>query len=82
MRACEILPQSASLDGENKCRKITSITHNNMLQAAYIGLITNIMIMVPNSPIKAVCHVKYLKDGLKFGALANSKPKQAKFVAR
>lgn len=53
-----------------------------MLQAAYIGLITNIIIIVPTSPISAVCHVKKLKEGLKFGAPANSNPKQAKFVAK
>lgn len=53
-----------------------------MLQAAYMGLITNIIIKVPISPTSAVCHVKKLNEGLKLGAPANSNPKQAKFVAK
>lgn len=77
-----MLPHCASLDGENKCKNTTRSRHNKILQAAYIGLITNIIINVPISPTRAVCHVNKLKDGLKFGAPANSNPKQAKLVAK
>lgn len=53
-----------------------------MLHAAYIELITNIIITVPISPTSDVCQVKKMKDGLKFGAPADSNPKHAKFVAK
>lgn len=37
---------------------------------------------VPNNPIKHVCQVKYLNDGLKLGAPVNSMPRHARFVAK
>lgn len=49
---------------------------------AYSTETIKVIVMQPIIPSKAVCHEKYLKVGLKFGALARSKAKQAKFTPK
>ena len=55
--------------------------HNSILTAEKIGLIKNIIRLVPMRPTRLVCHEKNLNDGLKLGADAKSSPRQAKLTA-
>ena len=75
-----IEPQLAFLIGLKKFKAKIKDKHSKILTAEKIGLMKNIIIVVPISPIKQVCHEKYLKDGLKFGAEAKSNPRHAKKV--
>ena len=53
---------------------------SKILTAEKIGLIKNIITVVPMSPNKLVCQEKNLNLGLKFGAAAKSRPRQAKLT--
>ena len=54
--------------------------HSKIPTAEKTGLMKNIIIVVPVKPKRHECQEKTLKAGLKFGAEAKSRPKQAKFT--
>jgi hypothetical protein len=64
MRACEMDPQWAAREGENRCSMMTKTRHSTTDVDAYMLLIRNIITRVPTRPMSAVCQVKYLNDGL------------------
>lgn len=72
IRACEMEPHSADLAGLNTCNSRMSSIHNITLQAAYNGLIINIITTLPTNPISAVCHEKYLNEGLRWEKISKS----------
>ena len=53
---------------------------SKILTAEKMGLMKNIITVVPINPNKLVCQEKNLNLGLKLGAAAKSKPRQAKLT--
>jgi hypothetical protein len=53
-----------------------------MEMAAYSIDTIKVMVIELTIPNKAVCHEKYLKVGLKLGALANPRAKQARLTPK
>lgn len=73
-------PQLAFLRGEKILRARIRERHRSMETAANSGDMRNIMVDVPISPTRLVCHEKYKNVGLKFGAEARSRPRQARLT--
>ena len=71
----------AFLIGEKKFRARIRLRHRSMLTALNMGLIKNIITVVPISPIRQVCQEKNLNEGLKLGADARSRPRHARLTA-
>ncbi len=65
------------LMGEKRFRPKTRLRQRRMATAEKRGLTTNIMVKVPAMPKRQVCQLKYLKEGRKLGAEAQSRPRQA-----
>ena len=73
-------PQFAFRTGLNTFKARINDRQSKILTAEKMGLIKNIITDVPINPRKLVCQEKYLKAGLKLGAAAKSRPKQAKLT--
>ena len=58
-------PQFAFLIGLKKFKAKINDKQSKIPTAEKIGLMKNIITVVPINPIKQVCHEKYLKAGLK-----------------
>ena len=80
MSAWLMEPQLAFLAGEKKLRARMRERQRRMETAAKRGEMKNIIEEVPRSPTREVCQEKYLNTGLKFGAEARSRPRQARLT--
>ena len=70
-------PQFSFLTGEKTLSPNTRLKQSSKLTAEKMGLMRNIMAVVPTKPSRLVSQEKGLKVGLKFGAEARYNPKQA-----
>lgn len=68
------------LIGEKRLRAKTRLRQRRMATAEKSGETTNIMATVPDRPKTQVCQLKYLKEGRKLGAEAQSRPRHAMFT--
>ncbi len=68
------------LIGEKRFNANTRLRQRRRATAEKSGDTTNIMTTVPTRPKRHVCHPKYLNEGRKLGAEAQSRPKVAMFT--
>ena len=66
--------------GLNIFKAKTSEKQSKILTAEKMGLMKNIITVVPINPNRLVCQEKNLKVGLKLGAAAKSNPRHAKLT--
>jgi hypothetical protein len=82
-KAWLIEPQLAFRTGLKKFKAKISDRHSRILTAENIGLIKNIIMLVPIKPTRLVCHEKNLNEGLEIIIILNiyiqQKPRPSKF---
>ena len=80
MSAWLMEPQLDALAGEKMFRARVKERQSRRATAAKRGEVKNIMADVPIKPTRLVGQEKYLKVGLKLGAEARSRPRQARLT--